>query len=126
MPRIIKATDYGYRKVVLVSLNAGEPEWVHTVGEQQRDGDGKLVVDALNNPVIIKSTLAPTEHTGNYPPEAGKVTCYNCHSNWQMREHIFEGKWLKATDEELVAEIKRRVALLAPGKTIPGLVGPEV
>ena len=125
MAKISKATDYQSRKVICVCLNPEAPEWVHKAGEQQRDGDGKPMFDVITGrPILITSAVAPADHTGNYPPEAGKTTCYNCRFNWQMREHIFEGKWLKATDEELLSEVKRQVALAtASPKGIATLVG---
>ena len=126
MAKIIKATDYGNRKVIGVCLNPEAPEWVHKVGEQQVGPDGKPRFDVLTgSPILITSTVAPADHTGIYPPEAGKTTCHNCHSNLQTQEYIFEGKSLGLTDAELLAEVKRRVHATTPttAKAMAGLAG---
>ena len=112
--KIVTSLDFGYRKVIRVCLNPDEPKFVHA--------DGSL----------HPTPGAPARGENGCPHSRDVVTGQEnrlvpgCQYNHKIVEYVFEGKWLKATDEELVAEVKRRVALLAPGKTIPGLVGIEV
>ncbi len=95
--KIIKATDYGFRKVVRVLLNDQDPQWVH------EDAPG------------IR-TPAPAGHTGN--TDEGKEACSECRNNQNVFEAQFDGDAFKKlsdpedpesalvdkTDEELIAE----------------------
>ena len=67
--KIIKATDYGFRKVVRVLLNDTDPQWVH------EDAAGKR-------------TPAPAGHTGN--TDEGKKACPECRNNWNVFEAQFD------------------------------------
>lgn len=66
--KVIKATDYGSRKVVRVLINDNDPQWVHE-GEP-----------------------APSNHTGDtQDPDATKEVCTECRNNWNVFETQFEG-----------------------------------
>ena len=72
--KIIKATDYGFRKVIRVLLNDTDPQWVH------EDEKGK-------------QTPAPVGHTGN--TDEGKEACSECLNNWKVFEAQFDRDVLK-------------------------------
>ena len=92
--KIIKATDYGFRKVVRIVMDETLPRWVHL--------DGKA---------------SPQTHTGD-TEEKGKTVCQECRSNWDIREYQFDGNAMQKlsdpedpgselvdkTDEEIMAE----------------------
>lgn len=126
--KIIKATDYRYRKVVQVCLNDTEPKWVHIVGTQRRDASGKPETDMAGNPILIASPNVPPGETGDTEEAkaTGKTPCYNCKSNWKIVEYIFEGKWLTLKDAELLEEVQRRTASLKPAQSITALVGKDI
>lgn len=63
--KMIKVTDYGFRRVVLVVLNPNDPQWLHP--------DGKS---------------APARHTGN-TEETNKQICQDCRNNWTIEEFTF-------------------------------------
>ena len=98
--KIIKAMDYGFRKVIVVCLNPEDPEAVH--------GDGSPHTGAA--PVGTDPSLRSWEW------------CHDCRYNWQVREYVWTGDKLytaqedgqrrKKTDVELLAEIRRDLQAL--------------
>ena len=72
--KIIKATDYGFRKAVRVLLNDADPQWVHVDDAGVR-------------------TPAPEDHTGN-TDDVGEVDPL-CRNNWNVFEAQFDGEALK-------------------------------
>jgi hypothetical protein len=126
MSKIIKATDYGYRKVMQVALNPDDPEWVHIVGEQVRDANGIGVLAADNStPVLITSATVPDGETGR--------TCHNCRYNWNVREFVWtgdaelkkvvDGVVVNKTDDDLANEV---TAALAAASTTTANIAPLV
>ena len=114
--KVIYARDYGWRKVVGVCLNPDAPEWVHKVGEQQRDASGQLMWRSDGTPLLIGSPEVKAGETGE--------SCHNCHYNWEVREIIFDGADAQAATEEQLWEL---VCLACHPATVPevidGLVG---
>ena len=112
--KIIKATDYGYRKVIVVVLNSDEPEAVH--------GDGTAHTGAP--PMGTDLSLKPWEW------------CHDCRYNWQLREFLWTGDELYTrrkdgtrrvkTDAELVSEIKTALQPPTPATTLAALVGRDL
>lgn len=113
---IIKATNYGFRTVLLVLMNPGEPEWIHRVGSPLRDDVGAIVHDDAGKVAVVPPP--PADHVFD-----GTV-CHNCRYNWVVRELIFDGAEFadKSADElwELVCVACRP----APSpEEVVGLVG---
>jgi hypothetical protein len=114
--KIIKATDYGFRKVILVTTNPDDPKWVHEAEDGTR-------------------TAAPSGHTAG--PD---VVCEDCRMNWKIQEFVWTGlelsksaptpgnpkRRIDKTDAELVDEIKASLAASVTLEEIAGLVGSEV
>ena len=103
--KIIKATDYGFRKVVQVVLNPDDPQWVHDDGP------------------------APEGHTGD--TSESDTACHDCRMNWKVVEVKWDGdelynisengdKILKTSDE-LVAEILAKMPPQSDGQVIAAL-----
>ena len=66
--KVIKATDYGFRKVVRVLINDQDPQWVHDYGTPD------------------------FEHTGDTAdPDQTKTVCLDCRNNWNVFEAQFDG-----------------------------------
>ncbi len=103
MAKIIKATDYGYRKVIRVCSNPEEPEYVHQ-----------------------DSTQHPISNVNGYPVET-------CHYNWNVREFVWSreemdtttstGKVRRKTNAELMKQIQSELAAVPSPTQIPGLAG---
>lgn len=81
--KIINATNYDSRTVVRVCLNPDAPEWLHVVGDVEKDLAGEPMVGIDGEPSIIRSSMPPPDHTGE--------TCHNCRYNWVVRELVFDG-----------------------------------
>ena len=103
--KIIKATDYGFRKVVQVVMNPDDPQWIHDDGP------------------------APEGHTGD--TSESDAACHDCRINWKIVEVKWDGdemynvaedgtKILK-TDDELVAEILAKMSPQSDGQVIAAL-----
>ena len=112
MSTVIKATDYGYRKVIQVCSNPDDPEAVHVDGRPH--------------------TGEPSE--GTDPALKSWEWCSDCQYNWDVREFVWTGEELyitpegeerrAKTDDELVAEIKDQLAKETPkAAAIPTLEG---
>lgn len=108
MPKIIKATDYGYRKVIVVCLNPDEPESVHADGAPHTGGP----------PLGADPNLRPWEW------------CKECRYNWRVQEFIFDladqsvsegADARRMTDQELLAIVRTRLASPPSPETIPSL-----
>ena len=117
MAKIIRASDYGYRKVITVVLNPDDSRWVHT-----------------------DKSLHPLDNLSNCP---NSMVCTN---NWYYREFIWTGEDLfyysddgdkkvrtGKTDEMLKAEVVAGLKAdasagseRAPTKVMAGLVGVAV
>ena len=102
---IIKATDYGFRKVVQVVMNPDDPQWIHEDGP------------------------APSGHTGD--TTQSDTPCHDCRINWNVVEVKWDGdemfsvnedgeKILK-TDDDLVAEMKVQLIPAPDSQTMVGL-----
>ena len=123
--KIIKATNYGFRTVLVVCINPEDPEWVHRVGEPLRDEFGQDLFDDSGEMLTIQATDEPCAETGE--------TCHNCRQNWQRVEVIFDGEEQGETDAEGVLQRHSDAdfALLAFARakassepeTLSGLVG---
>ena len=122
---IIKAVEYGERTVIRVCLNPGEPEWVHYVGSQSRDGSGGLEFKDDGSPLLITSRVVLSGETGE--------TCHNCRYNWDITEVILEGadlygvgvdgEPLRLSDDQLVVAACARVAASPTQRVLDSLVG---
>ena len=103
MTKIVKATDYGYRRVIRVCLNPDAPEFIH---------------DDV------------TPHPSNNPNGCPTQTCQY---NWEIREFVWSGEEMytttssgrrrRKTSSELVDEIKSSLTVAPIPAQIPGLVG---
>ena len=78
--KVIKATDYGFRKVVQICLNPAEPEYIHRDGTAEHIGivghdaiTHKPIYDRISIPARVKS---------------GEV-CHKCVTNWRTLEFVF-------------------------------------
>lgn len=89
--KILTATDYGDRKVIVVCLNSDALEWVHKEGA-----------------VGCNPLVAPNPALKHWE------WCHNALYNWKLKEHIFEGRNYKKTDTEILAEVKAMYARPAP------------
>lgn len=96
--KIIKAKDYGWRKIVVVVENDAAPRWVHYT----KDAEG----------LVTGWIPSPDGHTGN-TDELGTV-CGDCRYNWKEREFIFTQKRGQdlPTDADIIEEILEK---LRPG-----------
>ncbi len=122
--KVIKATDYGFRKVIQICLNPDDPEWVHIVGEPLRGPDGTPISKADGTPELITDP--------NVPPGEDGTTCHNCRYNWKVQEFIWTGEQLYTTgrngqrrpktNTELLAEIKSQLQPPASAAEITGLI----
>ena len=109
MSKIIKAVDYGYRKVFTVAINHAEAEFVHA--------------DSTSHPVLNVNGCP-----GNVLDPANPI--YFCSYNWKTEEFIFEGMDLlqddgstPKTNDQLEADVKARLAATtATPQAISGLV----
>lgn len=115
--RVLRAKDYGNRKIITVALNPDDPEAVHV---------------ALNG--------TKSAHTGTAP--AGKEAlktqewCIDCVYNWQEFEMIWTGNELYSsgpgrsakTEAQLIAELKAAYAATNTGvsRNIGSLTGQNV
>lgn len=126
--RIIKATGYGYRTVIVVCLNSDAPEWVHVVGRQFRDGAGQPVFNVDGTPRLIQSPDVPDGETGE--------SCHNCRSNWEVREFVFDGEdqyrlddkglRVRKVAQDYLVEVTKALSLVGLPMPLSGLVGEEV
>lgn len=102
--KIIKATDYGFRKVVQVVMNPDDPQWVHEDGP------------------------APAGHTGD--TTQSDTPCHDCRLNWEVvevkwdRSEMYKEDGVLKTDDELAAEVMTMLAASQDKKeTIVSLEG---
>lgn len=85
--KIVKATDYGFRKIIRVLLNPDDPQFLH------RDGSPH-----------------PPENTEGCPLERNLVTGQEivgkpgCYLNWKVREFVFDDP--KLTWEQCMDKVK--------------------
>ena len=112
--KIIKAKDYGFRKVIQVVMDETLPRWVHPNG-----------------------TASPQTHTGD-TEERGKTVCRDCRSNWDIREYQWDGDALQKlndpedpeselidkTDEDIMAEaLGLAMSMVTPARDMVADVG---
>jgi len=105
--KIIKATDYGFRKVARVVMNPDDPQWVHEDGP------------------------APVSHTGD--TTVSDTPCHDCRMNWNVIEVKWDGDGLYnvaedgarelKTDDELTTEVLAQAPLVPVRQAIIGLEG---
>ena len=117
---ILKATDYGFRKVIRVVLDDAVPEWVHPDGSPHTDATGRgpetVEVDGNPQPGALTAGLAPG------------TECHECRYGWTVREftftgsELYKGKRLK-TNAELKAEVLAQLAPKPAPKAIAALEG---
>ena len=110
MARIIKATDYGNRKVITVELNPNDPEYDHSDG-----------------------TTHPAQNTDGCVNVADVP---GCRYNRQVREFVWTAEELYTqtaagqrrakTDLELLGEVSAALAPASSAAQIPDLVGTTV
>ena len=133
--KIIKVSISDRRTALQVTLNPDDPQWVHVVGEALLDADGQPIVDATGEPRYVASPDAPPEHTGDTveAQAAGRVLCHNCRLHWIVQEHTWQdeerytadadGQQRWKTDDELLAELRDRVAAAERQPTVSPLLG---
>lgn len=103
MAKILKASDYGFRKVIVVVLNPDDPQWVHT--------DGSV------HPVSSKINCVPVATPGVDSLGKPLDSYYGiCTYNWKEREFIWtgdemyklnaEGQQVEKTASDLTKEIE--------------------
>lgn len=113
-PKIIRAMDYGYRKVIVVCLNPDDPEAVHSDG---------------------------TTHTGAPPAGTDPALkpwewCQDCTYNWQLLEFVWtdkelykrssSGSRILKSGTDLLNELKSRLPAPQSPETIFTLVGVDL
>ena len=81
--KVISAANYTSRTVVRVCLNPDAPEWLHVIGDVEKDIAGDPVLGPDGVPIIIQRVTPPPGHNGQ--------TCHNCRYNWVVRELVFDG-----------------------------------
>ena len=112
--KVIKATDYGFRKVIVVALNDTEDECIHPDGSH-------VCVDVEGKEIAI--------------PEGKQCweVCHQCRYNWRTREFIFQGNKLfymdnegyqhEKTDEMMLEEIRAALKPVHAPRKLASLEG---
>ena len=81
--KIIKATDYGFRIVLVVCHNPDDPHWVHRQGDVVRDAQNLPVLGSAGSVRLIDQTIEHIESDG--------TTCHQCRNNWDITEIVLDG-----------------------------------
>lgn len=119
--QIISAVDHGERVVIRVCHNPDSPEWVHMVGDQERDAHGLYLFNSDGSPKLIVSAACLLDGAG--------VSCHNCRYNWDVTEVILDGLELLGPDGLRLADDTLGVRALSLSKkgfiarSILGIIG---
>ena len=115
MPKIIKATDYGFRVVIDICMNPDDPESVHP------GPDGKTKPHDGVPPTGTDPSLRPWQW------------CLDCRYNWDVREFVWTGeetytrsttgKRRAKTNTELIKEMEANLSTAGAPTEITGLTG---
>ena len=113
--KIIKATDYGFRKVVQVAINDADPEAIHADGTAHV---GNPTTGAAGTEDRARRDAVVAEFDR---PAKSWEWCSDCLFNWDVREFVFDGN---KTDDEMIAEIQGRLAVrpVIPIDTLQGMI----
>jgi hypothetical protein len=117
--KVIKADDYGFRKVIVVCYNPNDPEYIH--------------LDSTPHPA---SAVNGCSHSRDAVTGLEDESVPGCRYNWKVREFVWNGEEAYTTtstgrrklktNTELLDEIKPRLAVLSEAKQIAGLLGKTI